>query len=187
MKPKIGFIGLGAMGLAMARNLLNAGHDLAVFNRTPDKAGPLKELGAQEADDPAEMADWADMVILILSGEAAVEAVLEGSRGLLAGTMDGKVLVNMGTVSPAYSRELSRRLARRTITLLDAPVSGCAETARDGTLIILASGPPVVIKQLTPVLLAMGKKVVNCGPAGSGSAMKEDSPCVAQTLEETNE
>ncbi len=172
MKQKIGFIGMGIMGQPMSRNILKAGYDVMVYNRTVEKTHPLKEAGAAVASTPKEIADWADVMILMLTGPEAIDAVLNGETGVLAGKASGKVLINMSTVSPAYSRAMDRILKAESVVFIDAPVSGSKKPAEEGTLIILASGPEEKVTELEPLLLCMGKKVVYCGEAGKGSAMK---------------
>lgn len=172
MTMKVGFIGLGIMGQPMAKNVAGKGYALAVFNRTAEKALPLKEAGALQAANPREAAKGADAVILMLTGPEAVDQVLEGPQGVLAGLAPGTTLVNMSTVPPSYSRRLSEKLKSRSIAALDAPVYGSKKPAEEGTLVILAGGPQARVKDLEPLLLTMGKKVVYCGEAGQGSSMK---------------
>jgi 3-hydroxyisobutyrate dehydrogenase-like beta-hydroxyacid dehydrogenase len=172
MQGTIGFIGLGIMGEPMARNLLTGGFGLSVFNRTTAKTSSLEQAGAAIASSPQAVAQAADTVILMLTGPEAVEAILWGGKGLLGKGARCRTIVNMSTVSPSYTRDLDRRLTRQGVTLIDAPVSGSRKPAEEGTLVILASGPKERVDALEPVLLAMGKKVVYCGAAGTGSGMK---------------
>lgn len=172
MTLKVGFIGMGIMGIPMSLNILNAGYDVMVYNRTRDKTSELEIAGAKTASSLAEIARWSDIIILMLTGPEAVNAVVSGPDGLLQAAPEGKTLINMSTVSPAYTRWLSRRLDKYSVTLIDAPVSGSKKPAQDGTLIILAGGPEEKINELEPLFLAMGKKVVYCGDAGQGSSMK---------------
>lgn len=172
MSLKVGFIGMGIMGQPMSGNVLNAGYEVMVCNRTSEKTAPLLKAGAVAAANPKEAAEWADVIVLMLTGPEAIDAVLSGDDGLLAGIKQGKPVINMSTVSPAYSRELDEKLRAASIVLIDAPVSGSKKPAEEGTLIILAGGPEDKVRELEPLLLAMGKKVVYCGEAGQGSAMK---------------
>jgi 3-hydroxyisobutyrate dehydrogenase-like beta-hydroxyacid dehydrogenase len=172
MVEKIGFIGLGIMGEPMAANILKAGHALMVYNRTPEKTDILADKGALTASTPAELAAWADIIILMLTGPEAIDAVLYSENGILSVNPAGKTLVNMSTVSPEYTTNIARCLTPGDITLIDAPVSGSKKPATDGTLIILAGGPRQAVSALEPLLLTMGRKVVYCGEAGQGSAMK---------------
>jgi 3-hydroxyisobutyrate dehydrogenase-like beta-hydroxyacid dehydrogenase len=172
MQDTVGFIGLGIMGAPMAANLLRAGHALTVHNRTPDKAAPLLAAGATTAPSPAALARTADTIVLMLTGPQAIDAVLAGDAGLLAADLAGKRIINMGTVPPAYAVALGKRLASHGAVLIDAPVSGSKAPAEAGTLLVLAGGEAAAIDAVEPVLLAMGKAVLRCGPIGTGSAMK---------------
>ncbi|WP_018293552.1 NAD(P)-dependent oxidoreductase [Mariprofundus ferrooxydans] len=172
MTQNIGFIGLGIMGEAMAANILKQGHPLIVYNRTAEKAAALVDAGAMVADKPSLVADASDVIILMLTGEEAVDAVLFGEEGLLSGDCEGKTVINMSTVPVECSKRWAKELADHGMTLIDAPVSGSKVPAQTGTLVILAGGPEAVIRAQEPLLLSMGKKVIYCGPTGSGSAMK---------------
>ena len=172
MSMKVAFVGLGTMGQPMAKNVAKKGHALSVFNRTPEKALPLKEAGASLAASPKEAAMGAEAVVLMLTGPEAVDQVLDGPQGVLAGLESGKTIVNMSTVPPSYSRRLFERLKSRSIVVLDAPVYGSKKPAEEGALVILAGGPQAKVKEMEPLLLSMGKKVVYCGETGQGSSMK---------------
>ena len=172
MTMKVGFVGLGLMGQPMAKNVAKKGFALSVFNRTPEKALPLKEAGASLAASPKEAAKGAEVVVLMLTGPDAVDQVLDGPQGVLAGLESGKTIVNMSTVPPSYSRRLFERLKSRSIVVLDAPVYGSKKPAEEGALVILAGGPQAKVKEMEPLLLSMGKKVVYCGETGQGSSMK---------------
>jgi len=172
MSMKVAFVGLGTMGQPMAKNVAKKGYALCVFNRTPEKASSLKEAGAVLAASPRDAAKGADVVILMLTGPEAVDQVLDGPQGVLAGLEAGKTIVNMSTVPPSYSRHLSERLKSRSIAAIDAPVYGSKKPAEEGALVILAGGLQAKVKEMEPLLLSMGKKVVYCGEAGQGSSMK---------------
>jgi len=172
MTQRIGFIGLGIMGQAMAANILKHGHALSVYNRTAGKAETLRAAGAQVVDTPAQLADASDIIILMLTGQEAVDAVLHGEDGLLHGNCAGKTVINMSTVPPACSKDWAAALAGKGITMIDAPVSGSKVPAEQGTLVILAGGPEDAIRAQEPLLLSMGRKVICCGESGSGSSMK---------------
>ena len=169
---KIGFIGMGIMGVPMSKNVLKAGNEVMVYNRTPERIAPVAEAGAKAVQTPKLVAQGADAVILMLTGPEAVDSVLFGEKGVLSGIKPGTPIINMSTVSPAYSRQLNERIAEASAVLIDAPVSGSKKPAEDGTLIILAGGPKEKVRELEPLLLTMGKKVVYCGEAGQGSSMK---------------
>jgi 3-hydroxyisobutyrate dehydrogenase-like beta-hydroxyacid dehydrogenase len=176
MSLRIAFAGLGIMGVPMVRNLLAAGFDVAVTNRTAAKAEPVTAAGASFFATPAKAVAGREVFILMLTGPEACETVLFGPGGAVAesgaGLVPGGVVVNMSTVPASYNTALAERLAGYGLTLVDAPVSGSKKPAEDGTLVILAGGPAEVVERLTPVFLAVGKKVVRCGGTGTGSVMK---------------
>ena len=172
MKHKIGFMGLGIMGTPMAANLLKAGYPVMIYNRSPEKAAPLVQQGAGLASHPKALARATDVVIAMVTGPEALQDLLWGPDGAGGAFNHSKVFINMSSVSPGYTRELARELEPTGVTFIDAPVSGTKKPAEDGTLIILAGGPQDKVAELSPVLLAMGKKVVYCGAAGQGSMMK---------------
>ena len=172
MKPKIGFMGLGIMGTPMAANLLKAGYAVMVYNRSPEKAKPLVKLGAGLASHPRALARAADVVIAMVTGPEALGDLLWGPDGAGGAFNHSKVFINMSSVPPGYTRELARELELTGVTFIDAPVSGTKKPAEDGTLAILAGGPRDKVEEFSPVLLAMGKKVIYCGAAGQGSMMK---------------
>ncbi|NWF37347.1 NAD(P)-dependent oxidoreductase [Mariprofundus sp. KV] len=172
MQQRIGFIGLGIMGQAMAANILKAGYGLTVYNRSSHKAEALAAAGATLAHSPKELTERCEIIILMLTGPEAVDAILQGENGVLASECSGKTVINMSTVPPAYSRQLNQQLESYGITAIDAPVSGSKIPAEQGTLVILAGGDEAAIKQLEPLLLSMGSGVIYCGEAGTGSSMK---------------
>lgn len=172
MKDRIGFIGLGIMGKAMAANIARAGYPLTVYNRTPGQAAHLRPLGVAEAATPGTLAAEAEVIILMLTGPEAIDQVLWGEAGVAACARAGASIINMSTVSPNYSHELQRKLAQCNLALIDAPVSGSKKPAEDGTLLILAGGDREHVVKHTPLLGAMGKNVIYCGSVGQGSMMK---------------
>ena len=169
---RIGFIGLGIMGQAMAANVLKKGYALSIYNRSPGKADTLIASGARLAATPAHVAHDSDVIILMLTGPEAVEAVLGGEEGLLSADMAGKTIIQMSTVPQASSEKWAAQLAEQDITLIDAPVSGSKIPAEQGALVILAGGPEQAVNAHEELLLSMGKKVIYCGEAGCGSSMK---------------
>jgi len=172
MTQPIGFIGLGIMGQPMAANLLQAGYRLHVWNRTATKAAALTRQGAASADSPRQLAETSETIVLMLTGPAAIDAVLQGPDGLLAAPLDGKTVINMSSIPPVYARQLAGQLQSHGARAIDAPVSGSRKPAEEGALVILAGGDPDDLARVEPLLLVMGKKVVHCGEAGQGSAMK---------------
>jgi 3-hydroxyisobutyrate dehydrogenase-like beta-hydroxyacid dehydrogenase len=172
MKPKVGFMGLGIMGSAMAANILKGGYPLAVYNRTPDKAGPLADLGAAVAPSPQALAAGADVIIAMVTGPEALYELLWGPRGAAEALGPDQVFINMSSVSPGFTKEIAVQVAAAGAAFIDAPVSGTKKPAEEGSLVILAGGKPERIKELEPLLLTMGKKVIYCGRVGQGSMMK---------------
>ena len=172
MKRPVGFMGLGTMGSPMAGNILRAEYPLTVYNRSSEKTAPLAQLGARVAPGPRELAHASAVIIAMVTDPEALDALLWGPDGAAAAMDRTKVFINMSTVSPRYTRELSERLAPSGVTFIDAPVSGSKKPAEEGTLIILAGGNQERVTELTPLLETMGKKVIYCGEAGQGSMMK---------------
>lgn len=172
MAQRIGFIGMGIMGQPMALNLVKGGHDVTVFNRTRNKTEPLAAAGARVADTPAGAAENADVLILMVTGPGAVDGLLGEPGGVMAENAAPGLLVNMSTVPPGYSRELSGRLEQAGIPFLEAPVAGTRKPAETGELVILTGGDGTRAADLEPIFMTMGKKVIHCGEIGKASAMK---------------
>jgi 3-hydroxyisobutyrate dehydrogenase-like beta-hydroxyacid dehydrogenase len=171
-KTRIGFMGMGIMGQAMAQNLLRHKFPLTVFNRTAARCAILGELGAKVAASPRELAEKSDVIIVMVTGPEAVYALLTGENGCARALDETKTFVNMGTVSPAYARELAHAIEPLGAAYIDAPVSGSKKPAEEGQLVILAGGDKKRVKALEPVFLAMGKAVMHCGGVGQGAMMK---------------
>ncbi len=172
MPPTIGFLGLGIMGSAMAGNLVRAGLPVMVYNRTAEKAAALVAAGARLAHTPLQLAAETDILIAMVTGPAALDALLWGEQGAAAGFSAAKTFINMSSVPPRYTLELAAELAPLGVTFIDAPVSGTKKPAEEGKLVILASGDQDRIRELAPVFQVLGHKVVYCGPVGQGSMMK---------------
>ncbi len=169
---KIGWIGLGNMGNPMANNLLNAGLDLTVYNRTKNKEESLLQAGARSASSPQALMDSCDIIITMLSDDAAVKAIFEGPSGLLSSANSGKLIIDMSTVAPATSRYLSEACNKHQLNFLDAPVSGSVKPAQDGTLIILVGGTEENYAKAKPIFDILGKLSIHLGPTGAGSSAK---------------
>jgi len=167
---KTGFIGLGAMGLSMARNLHKAGLLAGVWNRSRPKAEALAaETGCEVAADPATLAARCDAVVVCVSADADVLGVVDA---LLPGARPGLIVIDCSTVAASTAREAAARLAARGAAFLDCPVSGGVEGARDGTLAIMCGGDAQAFERARPVLSAMGRTVTLIGPNGYGQATK---------------
>jgi 3-hydroxyisobutyrate dehydrogenase-like beta-hydroxyacid dehydrogenase len=172
MKQKIGFMGLGIMGSAMSANLVKAGYPVMVYNRSVEKAESLVKQGAALSSTPEALAKAADIVIAMVTGPEALDNLLWGENGTGKALNSNKIFINMSSVPPRYTRKLAAQVEPTGVRFIDAPVSGTKKPAEEGTLVILAGGPEDKIKELEPLFLAMGKKVIYCGPVGQGSMMK---------------
>lgn len=169
---KFGFIGLGIMGSAMAKNLLKAGFSVTVWNRSAAKTEELAALGAEQASTPAEVAASCPVTFAMLADPAAAEEVCFGKHGVLEGIGEGRGYVDMSTVDPATSQKIGVAVVAKGGRFLEAPVSGSKKPAEDGTLIILAAGDRSLYDEALPGFEKMGKKVLHLGDVGKGAEMK---------------
>lgn len=168
----VAFIGMGTMGAPMALNILKAGHEVVVYNRTRDKEIPVIDAGALRADTPGEAAAHAEMIITCVSDTPDVEAVVLGDEGVIHGARAGSLVIDMSTISPKTTRNIAAKLADKEIRMLDAPVSGGSEGAQNGTLAIMVGGEAEDVQRAMPVLKAMGKTITHVGAIGSGQITK---------------
>jgi 3-hydroxyisobutyrate dehydrogenase len=169
---RVGFVGLGLMGMPMARNVLKAGFDLVVHNRTRAKAEKLAAEGAHVAGSLAEVAAACDLVLSCVPGPSDVERVYLGDGGALSAARAGQVLCDMSTIDPDTHRRIAAAAAERGAEYLDAPVSGGTSGARDATLAIMVGGSAGAFERARPVFEAMGKSVYHVGPVGAGATVK---------------
>src|ERR687889_733762 len=160
------------MGAFMAGNLLEAGHELLVHNRTRTKAERLAQRGARVADSPREVAEGSEVVITMLPGPPQVEEVVAGDGGLLEGAREGSLIIDMSTSSPILAQELARAARNKAVGMLDAPVSGGDVGARDGTLSIMVGGEEDDFERARPLFRVMGETVVHVGGVGAGQVVK---------------
>ena len=172
MKPVIGFIGMGLMGRPMAANLLKAGFSVVAWNRTRARAEALAGQGARVAAMPREAASAADVLITIVSDPPALESVLWGANGALDGLRRGSTYVDSSTVAPSLARRIAASCAERGVSFLDAPVTGGTWGAEKGELVFMVGGSADTLKQVEPVLGAMGKRWFHVGPHGAGQTVK---------------
>jgi 2-hydroxy-3-oxopropionate reductase len=172
VEKAVGFVGLGIMGACMAGNLLEAGHELVVHNRTRTKAERLAQRGARAADSPREVAEGSDVIITMLPGPPQVEEVVAGDGGLLEGAREGSLIIDMSTSSPILAQELARAARNKAVGMLDAPVSGGDVGARDGTLSIMVGGEENDFERARPLFRVMGETVVHVGGVGAGQVVK---------------
>ncbi len=169
---KIAFIGLGTMGVGMSLNILKAGHDLSVHNRSRDKEEAIAKEGAHRAESPRQAAEGADMIITMVSDTPDVEEVVLGPNGVIHGAPQGAIVIDMSTISPAATRQIAEALGKKEIKMLDAPVSGGPEGAQNGTLAIMVGGDAADFKKALPIMDIMGKTVTHVGPIGAGQVTK---------------
>lgn len=175
MIRRIGYVGLGIMGRPMAENLLDAGFELTVWNRTTEKADPLLDAGARWADTPAELAQHVEAVCINVTDTADVEQVIFGRHGIIEGNPGdtaGLVVVDHSTISPDATRDFAERLKPYEIDMLDAPVSGGDTGAKAGTLSIMVGGDAAVFRRCGGMFEAVGKTVTHVGGHGAGQACK---------------
>ena len=169
---RVGVVGLGIMGLPMARNLLRAGFPTSVWNRTAARAEPVRAEGATVLRSPKDVASASDIVISMVTDSPDVEAVTFGPEGIAEGAHDGLLAIDMSTISPDVSRDLARRAAERGFRVLDAPVSGGQIGAVEARLTIMVGGDEADVERAMPVFRALGKTIVHMGPHGAGQATK---------------
>ena len=169
---RVGFIGLGAMGLSMARNVARAGFELAVWARRPESAQAILDEGVAIAESPAALARSSDVVVLMVTNSPDVERLVAGADGLLDGARNGLVIVDMSTIAPSVSRSMAERCRQQGVSFLDAPVSGGTQGAEAGTLTIMVGGENAAFERARPVLEAMGGRIFHVGPSGAGEVIK---------------
>jgi len=172
MVKKIGFVGLGIMGMPMVRNLIKAGFDVTVHNRTMSKADLLAAEGAKKVNSPRELAEDNSVVITIVSDTPDVESVILGENGIIESIKSDSVVIDMSTISPEATRRIAIRLREKKARMLDAPVSGGEQGAIDGTLSIMVGGDARIFKRCRPILAAMGKDIIHVGSNGIGQTVK---------------
>ncbi|WP_413670895.1 NAD(P)-dependent oxidoreductase [Mucilaginibacter sp. Mucisp86] len=169
---KIGWIGLGKMGVPMSLQLIKAGYPLNVYNRSKDKEEGFKSQGIGTAASPALLLNNVDVVFVMVSDDKAINDIFNGDEGLLTAKASGKIIVNMSTVSPAISKEMADACKAQGNYYLDAPVSGSVKQAEDAMLVIMVGGEVGAFEQAKPILEKMGKLVMLVGDTGSGNVAK---------------
>jgi 3-hydroxyisobutyrate dehydrogenase len=171
---RIGFIGLGVMGSAMAGHLAKGGHTLTLFDIAPNVARKVarRHKGARAVGSPRAVAEASEVVFTMLPEGTAVRECVLGADGLAAGFEQGAILVDTSSAEPWLTRETAARLAERGVTMIDAPVSGASEGAQSATLVFMCGGEAAALKRVRPLLDLMGRHVFHLGPVGSGHAMK---------------
>jgi 3-hydroxyisobutyrate dehydrogenase len=172
MTEKIGFIGLGIMGRGMTHNLLKAGHDVMVWNRTRSRMDEFIQAGATAAASPSDLASQCSLILICVSDTPDVEAVVLGEEGVLSGVQPGALVIDHSTISPQATIEMAARLAEKDVHMLDAPISGGSEGAARGTLSIMVGGEASQFERALPYLEAFGKTITHVGGQGAGQKVK---------------
>lgn len=172
MAPRIGFIGLGAMGAPMARRLLQHGHAVTVWARRAEAMAPLVAAGATAGNSPADVAAASDVAMTMVLDSRAVEDVTLGEHGIVHGAGAGLLVVDHSTIEPDTARRVADALRARGVDMLDAPVSGGSLAAEAGTLAVMAGGPDAAFARAVPILEAYAKRIVHIGPNGAGQVAK---------------
>jgi 3-hydroxyisobutyrate dehydrogenase len=169
---RVGFIGLGSQGGPMARRIVEAGHPTTLWARRPDTLQKFADTAAKVAESPAELAAASDLVCLCVVGDADVDEVAGGERGLLAAIEPGSVIAVHSTVHPDTCRELAKKAAARGVSVIDAPVSGGGDAAAEGRLMVMVGGDADVVERCRPVFETYSDSVVHVGAVGSGQTTK---------------
>ena len=169
---KIGFIGLGIMGKPMAKNLLKAGYELIVYDIRPEPVDELVRAGAKAGTSPSGVAAASEVVITMLPNSPEVKEAVLGRGGVIEGIRSGSIVVDMSSIAPLASREVSAKLAEKGVVMLDAPVSGGEPKAIEGSLAIMVGGPEEAFNKVKEILATMGKSVTRVGDIGNGNLAK---------------
>jgi 3-hydroxyisobutyrate dehydrogenase len=170
---KLGYLGLGMMGFPMSRRLINAGHDVTVWNRSGAKATALVQAGAKLARRPCDIADTAGIIFMCVTDADAVDEVVFGADGLASVAGSGKLVVDFSSIHPDAARRIAARLkAANGMGWIDAPVSGGTKGAEEGTLAVMAGGDAANIERVRPYVLAMARRLTHMGPTGAGQTTK---------------
>jgi 3-hydroxyisobutyrate dehydrogenase len=181
-RPKLGFIGIGLMGEAMTRRLLDRGYDVTAWNLEPERLDTVVPHGARAAASPAAVTAASDVILMCVLHTAAVEACAFGPEGIANSARPDKILVDLSTADPAATREFAARLKRDTgMGWVDAPVSGGPAAARDGTMTVMAGGVPEDIARIRPVMSDMAANFTHMGPSGAGQTTKMINQAIVGT------
>jgi len=169
---KIGWIGLGNMGIPMSLNLIKAGYEVTAYNRTKEKQASVESMGASVAATPAALMKQCDIIFIMVSDDKAIKEIFAGKEGLLGTLATGKIIVNMSTVSPRISKEMATLCKEQGNDYLDAPVSGSVKQAQDGQLVIMVGGEIDKFEKVRPILEKLGKLAMLVGAQGAGNTAK---------------
>lgn len=172
-KPKLGFIGLGIMGRPMCKNLIDAGYDLTVWNRSTPGIEEVVSYGAAEAPSAQAVAEKTEIVITMVTDSPDVQEVILGDEGVIHGIASGSLVIDMTTMSPSITKEIATELAKRDVPMLDAPVSGGDKGAKEGTLSIMVGGPADAFERAKPIFDVLGRQITHIGEEnGAGQSVK---------------
>ena len=172
MKKRIGFIGLGIMGRGMAANLVKAGYDVTVYNRTRSRTEDLAKMGAKVVDTPAEAARGNEVVITMLSDPPAIEEAVLGKDGVIEGLANGSILIDCSTVDPVTTTKTREAADAKGARFLDCPVAGSKDAAANGELILMIGGDEDTLGEVRDILEVVSKTIIHAGPSGSGTSVK---------------
>jgi 3-hydroxyisobutyrate dehydrogenase len=171
-QPRVAILGLGIMGSGMAGRVLSGGFPLVVYNRNPERAAPFAAKGATVATTPKQAASQADIIISVVSDDAASRGIWLGENGALAGAAPGSILIESSTLTVGWVQQLAQSAAQKKCEFLDAPVTGSKPHAANGELFFMVGGPAATLEKAKPVLAVMSRGMVHLGANGSGSRMK---------------
>jgi 3-hydroxyisobutyrate dehydrogenase len=169
---RVGIIGTGLLGKALATRLLNTGHMVIVYNRTREKAESLKSIGAQVVDSPKQVAKGSDLVVTIVKDAKAVESVSFGKDGIVHGKHENLIVADISTISPISSQKIAKRFLKHGISMIDSPVMGGPGLAEKGQLVVMIGGKKEVVKKCKSFFDSISEKMFYLGANGSGEAMK---------------
>jgi 3-hydroxyisobutyrate dehydrogenase len=171
-RSKIGWIGLGRMGTPMSKQLIKAGYEIAIYNRSKSKEEALTLMGAAPVSSPSDLMQVSDVIIIMVTDDKAITDLFSADEGLLSAETTGKIIVNMSTVSPAISKEMAALCGRQGNHYLDAPVSGSVKQAEDGQLVIMVGGDEPIFEKVKPIFEHLGKLALLMGGHGAGNTAK---------------
>jgi len=180
--PRLGFIGIGLMGKPMTLRLLAAGYKVSVWNRSKEKLAPVTVKGAVAKDSPAEVARFADIVMMCVTDQASVKEVLFGAGGVAEGATEGKIVIDFSSIAPAAARDYAARLWEKGIGYIDAPVSGGTVGAEQGTLAIMAGGRSEDIEFVRPLVAELASRFTRMGGSGTGQVTKLANQVIVASL-----
>lgn len=180
--PRLGFIGIGLMGRPMTLRLLAAGYKVAVWNRSKDKLAPVTAKGAIARDSPAEVARFADILMMCVTDQHSVKEILFGAGGVAEGAAEGRIVIDFSSIAPSAARECAAQLAAKGIGYIDAPVSGGTVGAEQGTLAIMAGGKAEHIEFVRPLVAELSSRFTRMGESGAGQVTKLANQVIVASL-----